>query len=214
MNLQDLIAERKAGRSYEQLSRDCGGAPTAARLQQIATTPLRSFPDPDTIRSLATGLRVPQRAVLTASAESLGLDVAAGASRLEDWLPSDRLDELTPEQVDAVLALITAMLAPPAAETRRVEGGVLLFVERMGSTETNGYDAGLARDLLESVYPVPAGELEEAILYLSRRMAPAMGELRLHLMGKSGARSAPEDYMLAAMDRDDSEEIEAQQNEP
>lgn len=207
MNLQDLIAERKAGRSYEQLARDCGGAPSAARLQQIATTPLRAFPDPDTIRSLATGLRVPERAVLNASAESLGLDVAGGSSKLEEWLPSSKLGALTPEQVDTVLAVISTLLAPPAAETRRVDGGVLLYVERQGSTAANGFDTGLVRDLLESVYPNPVGDLEAAILYLSRRMTPAMTELRARL-------SRREDYTLAAMDRDDSEEIEAQQIDP
>lgn len=108
MKLQDLIVDQKAGRSYEQLSKDCGGTPTAGRLQQIATTTLKSFPDPETIAGLARGLRVSSRAVLLAAAESLGLDVASG-SRFEEYLPSG-LDDLLPEQTDAALAMVTTLL--------------------------------------------------------------------------------------------------------
>lgn len=108
MNLQDLIADRKDGRSYEALATACGGTPAAKRLQQIATTPLRAFPDPDSIRGLARGLRVGERAIVLAAAESLHLDVNAGAPFLE-WLPGS-LDELSRDQVDALLAVVRVML--------------------------------------------------------------------------------------------------------
>ena len=38
MNLSELIAIHKSGRSYEELARDCGGVLSSQRLQQIATT--------------------------------------------------------------------------------------------------------------------------------------------------------------------------------
>ena len=90
MKLSELLNERKGDRSYEALERDCGGVPKAARLQQIATKPPKTFPDPDSIRGLARGLRVPERVVLAAAAESLGL--------------RDVLDAAFPEAYGAELA--------------------------------------------------------------------------------------------------------------
>lgn len=108
MNIAELIRIGKADRSYEQLARDCGGQPTAARLQQIATKPVRTFPDPPTIRGLSKGLRVTEATVVLAAAESLGLDVRRSASRLVSLLPAG-VDRLTDEQVDAVLSVVHSM---------------------------------------------------------------------------------------------------------
>lgn len=122
MDLQTLIIERKGRRSYEDLAKAAGGKPTAARLQQIATSPMRSFPDPGTLRALHRALRVPLRAVVEAAATSCGLDLGDSRSRLETWLPGD-LDRLTPVQVDAVLAVVTAMLDPgPVGEVTSATG--------------------------------------------------------------------------------------------
>ena len=122
MDLQTLITERKGRRSYEDLAKAAGGKPTAARLQQIATNPMRSFPDPDTLRALHRALRVPLRAVVEAAAVSCGLDMGHHRSRLETWLPGD-LDRLTPAQVDAVLAVVAAMLDPgPVGEVTTATG--------------------------------------------------------------------------------------------
>lgn len=83
MNNQDwtlarLIAQRKGDRSFKRLSSDCGGTPTANRLQQIATKDISAFPDPETIRGIAMGLGTTITEVTLASARSLGLAVASG----------------------------------------------------------------------------------------------------------------------------------------
>lgn len=119
MNLAALINEMKGDRSYERLARDCGGRPTAGRLQQIATSDLSAFPDPETIANLATGLRVSQRTVILAAAESLGLSAGESRSKLMEWLPADRLDELNGEQVRAILAVVHAMLPGSGARGAR-----------------------------------------------------------------------------------------------
>lgn len=143
MDLQTLIIERKGRRSYEDLARAAGGNPTAARLQQIATNPapMRSFPSLDTLRALHRALRVPLRTVVEAAAESCGLDISGPRSRLEQWLPGD-LDRLTPAQVDAVLAVIAAMLDP--GEVRITEA----------DAETVMTDSGLPT---EGATPPPPG---------------------------------------------------------
>jgi len=77
-NLRRLVLDLKGDRTYERLSRDCGGVPTAARLQQIATTSRpRTFPDPPTVRGLSRGLGVTVTDVILAAAAGLGLPVAS-----------------------------------------------------------------------------------------------------------------------------------------
>lgn len=76
-NLAQIIAARKGNRSYERLSKDAGGYPSANRIQQLATRPLQSkFPDPDTIRGLASALGVTVTEIVLSSARSVGLQVA------------------------------------------------------------------------------------------------------------------------------------------
>lgn len=86
-----LILDRKGDRSMESLSRACGGNPTRANLQRMATEPTKSFPkDPDVIRGLAKGLGVRISDVVSAFAVSIGLPMdnadddltLAGAGRL------------------------------------------------------------------------------------------------------------------------------------
>lgn len=76
--LGELIADRKGTRSYERLSTDCGGTPTAKRLHQLATKPQRNFPDPPTIKGLAQGLGVSVTDVVMAAARMVGLSVGVG----------------------------------------------------------------------------------------------------------------------------------------
>lgn len=78
MTLGELINTARSARgfSYERLSKACGGSPAAARLHQMENKPLKSFPDPDTIRSLARGTGFSVTEIIFAAARSLGLPVA------------------------------------------------------------------------------------------------------------------------------------------
>ncbi|MCM6777750.1 hypothetical protein NDR87_30125 [Nocardia sp. CDC159] len=109
MTLDQLIRMAKGGRSYAALSRDTGGTLGAARWQQLATKPLRGFPDPSSIASIAQALRVPERTVVLAIAESLGLQVDPQPA-LVDLIP-DRARDLPPACIAAVLSTVDAMLA-------------------------------------------------------------------------------------------------------
>jgi len=73
--LRTLIRNLRGERNNVELSRDCGGIPTQSRLQQISTSPIKLFPDPDTIRGLARGLNVSVSEVIGACAKDLGLNV-------------------------------------------------------------------------------------------------------------------------------------------
>jgi len=76
--LAELITERRGERSYGRLAQDCGGYPTAKRLQQLVAKPLTNFPDPDTIRGLVLGLGCSATEITLAAARSAGLPVVAG----------------------------------------------------------------------------------------------------------------------------------------
>lgn len=77
-DLASLILTRKGSRSYERLSKDCGGFPTANRLQQLATKGLNEFPTPDTIRGMSRGLGATITDITLACARSLDLNVRMG----------------------------------------------------------------------------------------------------------------------------------------
>lgn len=175
MNLSDLITERKAGRSYEQLSKECGGTPTSKRLQQIATNDIKSFPDPETIRGLARGLKVSERAVLSAAAESLGIEGSAGDSKLETWLSSSKLRDLTDEQIDVILRVVDTMTT--SSKSKRVPGGALLYIPNTDDRTEPEYST--AKWLLDDVFPDRDSDTEYALLHLARRLSgPLAVELR------------------------------------
>lgn len=75
LDLATLILDRKADRSFERLSKDCGGIPSANRLQQMTMRVPNSFPSPDTIIGIARGTGATITDVVMASARSLGLNV-------------------------------------------------------------------------------------------------------------------------------------------
>ncbi|MEA5454633.1 hypothetical protein SPF06_07855 [Sinomonas sp. JGH33] len=81
MSQQDLgalLADVKAARgwSFEAMSRACGGVPTGKRLFQLVNSPLKNFPDPDTIRGLQRATGASTTEIVMAAARSLGLEVA------------------------------------------------------------------------------------------------------------------------------------------
>lgn len=112
MNLKELILAAKGANSYEQLSKLCGGKPTAGRLQQLATKSLQNFPDPDSIHSMARGFGVSEKSIVLAAAVSLGLDVETGQSRLETLLPPSAAS-LTDEQIQLVIGMIRSYALLP-----------------------------------------------------------------------------------------------------
>ncbi|MGG7653553.1 hypothetical protein [Kocuria rosea] len=72
-SLQALILDKKGDRSYERVSRDCGGIPTRNALQKLATNRTRAFPDRDTLLGLQRGLPAPMSELLSACAVSMKL---------------------------------------------------------------------------------------------------------------------------------------------
>jgi hypothetical protein len=76
-DLGALLADVKAARgwSFEAMSRACGGVPTGKRLFQLINSPLKNFPDPDTIRGLQRATGASTTEIVMAAARSLGLDV-------------------------------------------------------------------------------------------------------------------------------------------
>lgn len=82
LTLPSLISRYRGERNSAQLARDCGGRPTAMRINQYKSLPISAFPDADTIRGLSRGLGVSELEIILAASRSLGLNV-------EDTVPED-----------------------------------------------------------------------------------------------------------------------------
>jgi hypothetical protein len=104
--LGELVKRLADGRSDAQLAVDCGGVPSRPRINQIVNHPMQQWPSMDVIHGLAKGLRVAPETIVLASANSLGFRLQE-PSRLARLLPPS--DDLTDEQVNAVLAVVRAM---------------------------------------------------------------------------------------------------------
>lgn len=104
-----LIASLKGRRSYHQLAKDCGGAPTGARIQQMATGHLSVFPSPESIRGLAVGLGIQPGVVVQACAVTLGLMEGDDAS--DPMLLPDVAARLTEDQRHLVVSLVRELAA-------------------------------------------------------------------------------------------------------
>lgn len=116
MDLSELINNAKGDRSLRDLARASQKTDhplSAATWHQLASPGVsrRNFPDPPTIRTIAATLGVPQRVVILAAAESLGLDVTETTSPLASLLPAGAR-QLTDRQTLAVLAVIQSFLDP------------------------------------------------------------------------------------------------------
>lgn len=109
-SLQDLINIRRGTRTYEQLANDCGGHPSAGRLQQLATKAQQSFPNPETLRGLSLGLRVNPIIILSAFAATFGLDSNDSMPPIVSMLPpgANALDD---SQVNTVLTVVQQMIS-------------------------------------------------------------------------------------------------------
>lgn len=75
MNLQDLIAQHKDGRTYAALADASGGLVKVKALQGLAGTKSASgFPSIDTLQGIATALNLHINDVVLAAGRSAGLD--------------------------------------------------------------------------------------------------------------------------------------------
>lgn len=128
MNLQQLIAASREGRSFTHLQRDAGGTPTSQGWHAIASgRASRRMPDADTLVGIARALRVNTRTVVLAAAETAGIEVHDDRSLLVRMLPPD-VDLLDPEDVATLLGMVALFLkrrrdlavADPAAAGRSV----------------------------------------------------------------------------------------------
>lgn len=180
VNLSELIETHRAGRSYAELERDCGGAPTRGRLQQLVNQQIKNFPDPPTVSALARGLRVSQAAVVLAAAESLGLDVRTPLPRLVELLPAEARD-LTEQQAAAIAHLVrtivgSAVSAAPASVGEPHLEDVLrrrrALVERQGRAFSGDWVAAL-NDAISSGDPA----LQRVVPELEKRAAEQVEQL-------------------------------------
>ena len=109
MNLNELIATTKGDRSYADLAALAKQDPGAKRWQQLATQPIKNFPDPPTILGMSRALGVPPLTVIHAAAESLGFEVRRDQSRLASLLPPSA-DALGDTQIAAVRQMVLALV--------------------------------------------------------------------------------------------------------
>lgn len=109
MDLAQLIAATKGDRTYAELADRAGGDPGRQRWHQLATKPIKNFPDPPTILGLSRALSISPHAVIRACAESLGFDRPDEQPRLVTLLPP-AVDFLSDRQVDLVRALVVEFL--------------------------------------------------------------------------------------------------------
>ncbi|WP_102158733.1 hypothetical protein [Zhihengliuella halotolerans] len=73
LGIAELVLSLKGGRSYDQLSADCGGVPTPSRLNGFVTAQIKSFPNLETITGLSKGLGVAPEQIVAAIGVTLGL---------------------------------------------------------------------------------------------------------------------------------------------
>lgn len=108
--LQELIADRRGGRSYARLAEQCGGKPSASRWHQLATDGPADLSQQDTIIPMAEVLGVTPFAVLRAFAVSLGWAVETAPAPLIDRLAAYDLKRLSAAQVDAVVDMVKVLI--------------------------------------------------------------------------------------------------------
>jgi hypothetical protein len=181
-DLARLILDAKGDRSYERMSADCGGLPTDKRLQQMATTALKAFPDVATIRGLARGTGTTETTVVLAAARSLGLRVHSGED--PDALIIGGAGDLRPDQKDTIRALVrvfremNAAARADALETavRDGEQRIEYARELLERLPVDGPDrlrerALIVRSLTEAQEAVQAVTFRPAPAELDRRVA-------------------------------------------
>lgn len=120
-SIASLLAQYRdqTGASYDDMSRSIGEAISGGRLHQIATKPVKNFPDPENVRHLADLLNVSITTILEAFAVSLGLDVEQRRPLLAITLPPGT-DNLTAGDVTAVRSVILQLVDARRVAARSV----------------------------------------------------------------------------------------------
>lgn len=144
--LQALVADRKGGRSYEQLAALSGGRLSRARIQQIATREMKAFPDAATLAGLARALDVPVQEVVLATARSLGLEVRGGTSGDALLVPGGK--NLSAPAQDALLTMARELSKSGARNDERSASG-----EERGARVDHYEGSGKSHALEDSAAP-------------------------------------------------------------
>ncbi|MEV4414035.1 hypothetical protein [Catellatospora sp. NPDC049609] len=117
--LAEMIAAAKAGgRSLTRIAEDGGLA--QSNVSKFANGRNSDFPEPDTITGLAAGMGVTPREVIMGAAQGLGFDMRDPNAEVSEFgrrLPRE-VDQLTEQGKQAVMAVISALLAAVPAESR------------------------------------------------------------------------------------------------
>lgn len=109
--LADLIASRKGGRSYAQLSEAADGVPSTSWWHLRATRPLDDFIELKSVLAVSKVLGVGHWAVVKAEMSSLGLDTGPAQARLYDRLGAYDVTRLTDSDIETIVGVVAALVA-------------------------------------------------------------------------------------------------------
>lgn len=139
--IQQLVANKKGDRSFARLSADCGGRPTGPALQKLTSSPLKSFPDPDTIRGLSRGLNLPIRQIVEACARSVGLDISAESDDVLPIVGGRRLPESSQQLlISMAREMLTMSEAIAGTDAPEAEYDSYDLAARKGDPQIGPYD--------------------------------------------------------------------------
>lgn len=181
-DLADLIGQTKGDRSYAKLAQESGDVVIRQRWYQLATSPLKEFPEPPTIEAIARGLGVSVTDVVIACSRSVGLQVRdAGTFAGLD------LAGVPDEQAEAVRRLVSTLrtereestdgTATSQAEvSSAVSSAVDLIWPRDDERIRTIIDRGFAVDETVMIKVVPANEAADEYLQESAHVGPRSAE--------------------------------------
>jgi hypothetical protein len=117
LTLARLLRLERGDRTLEQfasqmpVNEDTGVPyPGAKALERMLYYPLKNFPDPATIRSLALGTGRSEQDIVDACCRSLGIEVTRSGSLLVAMLP-EQLGELDEHEIMTIVAMIRSWVS-------------------------------------------------------------------------------------------------------
>lgn len=109
-SIGELILRLKGERTYEQLSKDCGGQPSQGRIQQMTTKHQTGFPSVESIRGLAKGLGVKPAVILAALGKDFELLTDGDLSTNSNLPLPEGSESLTSSQHSAVVSMVRELV--------------------------------------------------------------------------------------------------------